>query len=72
MAEWVAERWGHPVFHCPYLEAAPSTMFIDPVLKPVAAFGSHVGELERIPGFHVHSDVPFPARESERREGKAV
>ena len=44
----------------PFLEAASSTMFRKPILKPVAARGSSVGGLVEIPVFHIHGYVPFP------------
>jgi hypothetical protein len=44
----------------PFLEAASSTMFRKPILKPVAARGSNVGGLVEIPVFHIHGYVPFP------------
>jgi hypothetical protein len=50
----------------PFLEASFSTKFIKPLLKPVAAFGSHAGGLNQIPVFHVHGYVPHPAQK--RRE----
>lgn len=46
----------------PFLEAAFSTKFIKPLLKPVAAYGSRVGNLEEIPVFHIHGYVPHPAQ----------
>lgn len=46
----------------PFLEAAFSTKFIKPLLKPVAAYGSHVGNLAQIPVFHIHGYVPHPAQ----------
>ena len=44
----------------PYLEAASSTMFRKPILKPVAARGSSAGNLMEIPVFHIHGYVEFP------------
>jgi sirohydrochlorin ferrochelatase len=52
----------------PFLEAASSTMFIRPVLKPVGAVGSHVGRLDQIPVFHIHGYVPYPEREKPSRD----
>jgi len=52
----------------PFLEAASSTMFIKPVLKPVAAIGSSVGKLNQIPVFHIHGYVPV--RESKSQKGQ--
>jgi hypothetical protein len=46
----------------PFLEAASSTMFIRPLLKPVGARGSKVGGLHQIPVFHVHGYVRYPER----------
>ena len=46
----------------PFLEAAFSTKFIKPLLKPVAAYGSRVGNLNQIPVFHIHGYVPHPAQ----------
>jgi len=44
----------------PFLEAASSTMFRKPILKPVAAQGSSVGTLNDIPVFHIHGYIRFP------------
>ena len=44
----------------PFLEAASSTMFRIPILKPVAAQGSSTGDLTQIPVFHIHGYVPLP------------
>ncbi len=44
----------------PFLEAASSTMFRNPLLKPVAARGSSAGGLSEIPVYHIHGYVPFP------------
>lgn len=52
----------------PFLEAASSTMFIQPLLKPVGAVGSHAGRIDQIPVFHIHGYVPFPEREPEAEE----
>ena len=49
----------------PYLEAASSTMFRIPILKPVAARGSTAGQLNRIPVFHVHGYVPYEKNDKE-------
>lgn len=46
----------------PFLEAASSTMFRKPILKPVAAQGSSTGSLMEIPVFHIHGYVEFPAK----------
>ena len=52
----------------PFLEAASSTMFIRPILKPVGAVGSHVGRLDQIPVFHIHGYVPYPQRKKPPRD----
>lgn len=52
----------------PYLEAAASTKYRGMILKPVGAFGSHVGSLAQIPVFHVHGYVRFPTEVGEGRE----
>lgn len=52
----------------PFLEAASSSMFITDMLKPVGAFGSHVGRLDQIPVFHVHGYVPYPARQTPTKD----
>ena len=52
----------------PFLEAASSTMFIQPTLKPVGAVGSHVGRLDQIPVFHIHGYVPYPERKKPPRD----
>ena len=52
----------------PFLEAASSTMFIRPLLKPVGAVGSHVGRLDQIPVFHIHGYVPYPERKKPPRD----
>ncbi len=44
----------------PFLEAASSTLFRKPLLKPVAARGSSAGGMAEIPVFHIHGYVPFP------------
>ena len=52
----------------PFLEAASSTMFIRPILKPVGAVGSHVGRSDQIPVFHIHGYVPYPERKKPPRD----
>lgn len=51
----------------PFLEAASSTMFRKPILKPVGAKGSSVGALHQIPVYHIHGYVPFPHKFSKRK-----
>lgn len=46
----------------PFLEAASSTMYRNPILKPVGARGSSVGNLSQIPVFHIHGYVNFPRK----------
>ena len=46
----------------PYLEAAATSMFKIPVVKPVAAFGSLAGRLRELPVHHVHGYVPHPGQ----------
>ena len=52
----------------PFLEAASSTMFRNPTLKPVAAKSSSIGELDEIPVFHIHGYVRFPRKLLEQAE----
>ena len=52
----------------PFLEAASSTMFRDPTLKPVAREGSSVGSLDEIPVFHIHGYVRFPSKFQKQAE----
>jgi len=51
----------------PFLEAASSTMFRKPILKPVGAQGSSAGALHQIPVYHIHGYVPFPHKFSKRK-----
>ncbi len=52
----------------PFLEAASSTMFQQPILKPVAAVGSSVGRLDQTPVFHIHGYVAYPERKKPPRD----
>jgi hypothetical protein len=52
----------------PFLEAAFSSMFIEPRLKPVGARGSHAGAVDQIPVFHIHGYVKYPRTAGEERE----
>lgn len=56
----------------PFLEAASSTMFRKPILKPVAARGSSAGSLIEIPVFHIHGYVPFPYKFRKQEAAKHV
>jgi hypothetical protein len=61
----VPNRRVHAVISCnydPYLEAASSLMYRNPVLKPVGTEGSSIGRLTQIPVFHIHGYVPFLAQ----------
>ena len=54
----------------PYLEAAATSMFKIPVVKPVAAFGSLAGSLRKVPVYHVHGYVPHEGQK--KREHKPL
>lgn len=56
----------------PFLEAASSSMFRNPLLKPVAARGSSAGGLSEIPVYHIHGYVPFPGEPGKKTSAERV